>query len=505
MRLVTATEQRTIELAAVKHGITVRDLVNRAGESICDYIAGHYEIAGRSIAVLCGQGGNGAVGTVAARHLINRGARPTIVLCCGSPAGETAEEAYTAAVVAGVPAVNLETEYGLTASIVSGAAVMIDAVFGLGFKGPLPRPVEQLFDLINAAPSEVISVDIPSGINTDTGVLAPGSINANVTLCLIGRKPAHLLKVSRRHCGKQIVLDIGVPEEVFDSVLNSNHELTAELAAEILPARDETADKRHFGSLVCAVGSDHFRGAAVLCARGALAAGAGLLYVASTKRTLDAIVASCPEAILLDLDDDRSGLSEACRHATAFVLGCGLDSRAADALAGLILPESACPVVVDAEGINALARNIDIIKGRVYPLILTPHIGEFARLVNADPQEITQNRIRFARDYASTNRLVLVLKSDNTVIATPDGQIYINTIGNAGLAKGGSGDLLSGVIGSLCAMGLESVQAALLGVWLHSAAADIAARKVPEHSITASLVAAHLPDAIKELEALKNQ
>lgn len=500
MRLVTSTEQRTIELAAVKQGISVRDMIERAGQSIYEFIAERGEIADCAVVVLCGRGGNGADGFVAARRLIQGGARPVIVLCCGTPVGDSAEEAYTAAVVAGVPVLNLETEHSLVASTVPGAGLIIDAVFGLGFKGRLPRQVEALFELINAAQAEVIAVDVPSGIDADTGIAAPGTLVADVTLCAVGRKPAHVYKISRRYCGKQVQLDAGIPDAVFDSVLNVTHELTADVVAGLLPPRNEAADKRRFGSLICAAGSDRYRGAAVLCAKGALASGAGLLYIASTKRTLDAVAAHCPEVILLDLDDDRPGFSEACRRATAFVLGCGLDPHAADALTGLILSEANCPAVVDAEGINALSRNINIVKEHSFPLVLTPHIGEFARLVDADPQEVYQNRIRLARDYASTYRLVMVLKSDNTIIALPDGQVYINTIGNAGLAKGGSGDLLSGIIGSLCAMGLEVGQAALLGVWLHSAAADVAARTIPEHAITPSIVADCLPKAMGELK-----
>jgi NAD(P)H-hydrate epimerase len=503
MRLISATEQRTVELAATKLGVEIKEMVGAAGKAAFEYIAREAKnksVSGLAVVVLCGRGGNGADGFVIAERLTQAGAKAVIVLCCGSPAGEAPQAAYGQAVGAGVPALDINSEYEKAAALVSKASLIVDAVFGLGFKGELPGRISDIFGVVNKSEARVISIDMPSGVDADTGMTAYNTIEADATLYVIGKKPAHVFKSSRPFCGELIYLDIGIPQEAYASVLNVTRELTPDVVAAIYPSRDETGHKRAFGSVVCAVGSDRYRGAATLCARGALCGGAGLVCVASTSRVLDAVAAKCPEVILLDLKHDDAGVSAEFEKATAFVVGCGLAPEVADAVARQILAKAPCPVVIDAEGINALARDGGIIKERGQPIVLTPHIGEFAGLLGAEPGAVYQNRIRSARDYAVANKVTLVLKSENTIVAMPNSDVYINTIGNSGMAKAGSGDLLSGLIGSFCAMGLSAENAALLGVYLHSAAGDLAVRYKSRHSITPSVVAGYIPEAAFDIE-----
>ncbi|MEA5050482.1 MAG: NAD(P)H-hydrate dehydratase [Oscillospiraceae bacterium] len=271
----------------------------------------------------------------------------------------------------------------------------------------------------------------------------------------------------------------------------------------LLPPRAESSHKGTFGRLTIAAGCDRYRGAAVLCARGALACGAGLICVASTEKALAAVAAHVPEAILIDAQTDRGYLAQSLAASTAVAAGCGL-SQSDEALALLetALRASRCPLVLDADGINLLAARIELRKelcGR--EVILTPHLGEFARLTGTTVAAVAAYRAAAAARYAAESGWTVVLKSDRTVVAFPDGEVFVNALGNAGLAKGGSGDLLCGAVASLAAMGIGARDAALLGVYLHSRAADLCAARIPEHSMSPSLVADFLPAAVAELQS----
>ena len=278
---------------------------------------------------------------------------------------------------------------------------------------------------------------------------------------------------------------------------------TLDLAAVkgLLREREAASHKGAFGRLFCLVGSDRYRGAATLCVKGALACGAGLISVASTEKALSAVAAHCPEAILFDRQTDLSAALEFLKKSTAAVIGCGLtDTLEAQRIMSRAVNAAKCPLVIDADGINMLAENIDLLKeleGK--RVILTPHVGEFSRLTGKSAEEILAAREKAAAKYAETSGFTVVLKSDKTVVASPDGEVFINTLGNSGLAKGGSGDLLSGAIGSALAMGYSERDAVLIGVYIHSRAADLCAELMPKHSMTASAVAELMPAALSEL------
>ena len=269
----------------------------------------------------------------------------------------------------------------------------------------------------------------------------------------------------------------------------------------MLKEREKASHKGVFGSLLCLVGSDRYRGAATLAARGALMCGAGLIAVASSEKALAAVAANMPEAILFDTKSDLAAALVFAKKSTAMVIGSGLtDALETESLVSRFIMKSDCPLVIDADGINMLCSNIELLKelkGR--QVILTPHIGEFSRLTGKTADEIMKDRAGAARDYAREHSLCVVLKSDRTVVAFANGEAFENTLGNSGLAKGGSGDLLSGIIGSIAAMGYGVKEAALLGVFIHSRAADLCAELMPKHSMSPCAVAEFIPTAISEL------
>lgn len=269
----------------------------------------------------------------------------------------------------------------------------------------------------------------------------------------------------------------------------------------LLREREEKSHKGSFGRLLCLVGSDRYRGAAVLCAKGALMCGAGLTAVLSTEKALAAVAAQVPEAILFDASSDLPAALDYARKATSAVIGCGLtDDITVQKTVSRVINAASGTLVIDADGINMLSENIDLLKeleGK--RVIITPHIGEFSRLTGKTADAILADRAGAAKSYAEETGFTVALKSDKTVVATPSGEVFMNNLGNSGLAKGGSGDLLSGIIGSFAAMGYSVRDAAFLGVYVHSRAADLCAELIPKHSMTASVVAEFIPKAIGEL------
>lgn len=501
--ILTANGQRCAEANAVKLGLSLETLMQRAGEALyTEIVAKCGDLSGKRCVLLCGRGGNGGDGFVCAQCMHKVGADTAILLCAGEPTGGDAKTMYERAVACGVLILDVQREAEKAEQLVRQADVVVDAVYGIGFHGELPKHIAQIFDIATENnDSYKASADIPSGIEADGGSAAAYTFCANLTVAMVAAKPAHVLKRSVQLCGEVIVPQLGVPEAAFEGVEKVGVLTTAEIA-DLLPKREATAHKGSFGKLVARVGCSRYRGAAVLCAKGALACGAGLISVTSEEKVLAAVAAHCPESILIDIEQDEDYFAESLRGASAVAVGCGLSqSTRAENTVQTVLEQTSGTVVLDADGINLAARNIHWIKEHEQPMIVTPHIGEFARLCGVDINTVQNNRLYMALDFAREYDVVVVLKSENTVIAAPNGQLKLCTIGNAGLAKGGSGDLLCGCIASFAAMGVAPFDAAAIGVWVHSRAADIAAEATPMHSMTATTVAECLPAAIAELQS----
>ena len=274
----------------------------------------------------------------------------------------------------------------------------------------------------------------------------------------------------------------------------------------ILKERRKDSHKGTYGHLLLSVGSKGYRGAAVLAALGAYYTGVGLVTVASTEKVLSLVVSRLPEAILLDIDGDLDNYLLRLADVDACLIGCGLSrsSKAKDLLYTTI-KHANCPLVIDADGLNILSFEQDLLKEAKSDIIITPHIGEFSRLSSCGVEDILANRAQYAADYAVVHGVYVVLKSDKTVIALPDGTTYINTAGNSSLAKAGSGDLLAGVIAAALAMKYSTSDAAIAGTYLHSLAADLAVIDRNPHSVTASFVAEYISDAYNYIFSTENE
>ena len=503
--IITVKEQRALEMRAVENGISLVRLMQNAGESVFSLIRERYDIANLSVCVLCGNGGNGGDGFVTARLLKQAGANPVIVLCSGEPESDAALAMFRQAVSEGALVLDVRVEREKIVETIYDCYLIIDAVYGTGFHGELNESFKELFIAVNQSRAAVISVDVPSGVDADTGEADENAVRAELTVSFIASKPANVFKSARRNYGETVVADIGVPKECFLNTKSELTEIDAKTVLKMLSPRNESGHKGDFGRLLVTAGSDRYRGAAVLAVLGAYNTGAGLVSLASGEKTLCAVASRVPEAIFLDPFCAQQEYIAELKRCDACLIGCGLTVTAqAQELFVRTLKSAECQLVIDADGLNILASEPSLFRLLNDKTILTPHVGEFSRLTGIAAQDILKDRVGYAREYAEKHGVTLVLKSDNTVVAPVGGPAFINTIGNSGLAKAGSGDLLSGVIAALLAMGKRPADAAAAGVYLHSLAADIAAEIVNKHSLTASRIAGYIDAAYTSLFTKNN-
>lgn len=493
-RIVTAGQQRAIEREAVLRGLSEDKMMEEAGFGSAELLFRRYALRGRRVLVLCGSGGNGGDGYALARRLKMLGAVPVCAVCFDGGAHAAARRQRALAEKERIPLLPLAGEPAEVQKALETARVIVDAVYGVGFHGRLPEEAASLFVAAGSAEAARVSLDLPSGMEAD-GRAADGCFRPELTLCYVAPKPAHVFKASSTLCGTVEEVDIGIPKAAYEAV-RCAFRLEADELRPLLRPRSPTAHKGSFGRVLCRVGSANYRGAAVLCAAGAVRTGAGIVEIVSEEPVLAAVAAHLPEPILLS--DASPQLGAHLNAATAMVLGCGLSETDGEQAVQLF-DRCRCPAVIDATGIKLLQKRIQCLeKGR--SVVITPHPSEFSRLTGLPIRQLCGGgALGAAADFAKRSGCFVVLKGANTVIAAPDGRAAVNTTGNPGLAKGGSGDLLAGMIGALLGMGLAPFDAASLGVWLHGTAADLTASECNEYSMTPWDVSLRIGCAIDRL------
>jgi len=393
----------------------------------------------------------------------------------------------------------------LCSSAVREAAVVVDCVFGIGFHGELPPLMRPLFQQMNAAAGYKIAVDMPSGVSTDTGTADADAFAADYTLTFTALKKGQ----DAPACGEVHLLDIGISADITERVLGCR-EITPEMVAERLIPRPLDSHKGTFGRLLSVCGSYGMAGAALLCARGALRSGVGLLTAALPRSVYPLLAAAVPEAVFLPQTETEHGvfsadaiqpLLQAAAGATAVVVGPGIGTgEAQTALVENLYRSCPRPLVLDADGINALSEHILVEETVSAPRILTPHPGEMARLLDVSVEQVQRHRREIARRFADEYNVTLVLKGYRTLVSAPGRPVLENPTGNSGMATGGSGDVLAGIIGALVAQGMDPYYAAVCGVYLHGAAGDRAAARLSRHSMLPSDLIEELSDLFLQFE-----
>ena len=505
MRVVRREGMRAIDKRATEgFGIPSLILMENAGRGVAETIEEYFEPEGLSVLCVSGKGNNGGDGFVVARHLANSGAEVEVLLL--GKIDELKGDALINAQIAKSMGLAIEEVTNEEAfEGMQGFDVMVDAILGTGVKGKPLGLAARAIQLINESKAFVVSVDLPSGIEADGMLAEPElAVQADLTVTMAYLKPCHLLYPTRLYCGDVWVADIGIPNTVIDSE-GELRLMTSEDAAALLPERSPSGNKATFGKVLIVAGSRGMSGAARLAAMAAARAGAGLVYLGFPETMADVFDSSLLETVKRPLADTGDGhLAEGAAdeilkmadEVKLLAIGPGLGTHPETVeLVKRLFAEWRKPMIVDADGINAIATEPKLLEGKKPPLILTPHPGELARLIGGEAKKIDRKRLDVAEEYAKKWSAVLVLKGAPTIIGCPS-ETWINPTGNSGLASGGTGDVLTGIIAGLVAQGLALAPAARLGVWLHGAAADIAIEEIGEHSLVAGDLLDYLPDAM---------
>jgi NAD(P)H-hydrate epimerase len=515
MRVLNSAQMREADRRTIEEiGIPSLVLMENAGRQVVAAIeAIHGDLLDRQVAVLCGRGNNGGDGFVVARTLVQRGVDVAVFLF-----GRVAD-------VRGDARINLEVlgRLGLTIvevddsqawelhfSEVSDCSLIVDAIFGTGLNAPVSGLIESVIADVNESGITVVSIDLPSGLSADSAEPIGESVEADTTVTLAAPKLPLVLPPGERAAGDIVIADIGVPADVLEQVDGPRVELlTRASMRELITPRTADSNKGDFGRVLIVAGSRGKTGAAHLSAVGALRSGAGLVTVA-TPASCQAVVASMgPEYMTEPLDEANGGIDAGCvdrilelaRDVIAVGPGLGQGPATCDFITALV-DRATMPLVIDADGLNAFRAHPERLAGREgRDVIITPHPGEMARLVGMSTDEVQASRLEIARNFAVAHHVYVVLKGHRTLIATPDEKVFINPTGNPGMATGGTGDVLTGMVAAWLAQLLDAEAACKLAVYLHGMAGDLAEADEGEVAMTSADLAGHIGDAILELTA----
>lgn len=502
MKVCSAAEIRAIEKIAIEErGIPSLTLMEHAAAAVRDAVLSSKR---KTVAILCGPGKNGGDGFAAAKMLADAGLS-VLVYALGSPDGRAEETQHYAALYTG------EVRTRPDADLLRVDAI-VDALFGVGFHGALAGDFHAAVELANrrrglAAPLRV-AVDVPSGVNADSGEVEGIAFDAALTVTFTLPKAGLYLLPGTLYAGRVVTANVGIPLELLGGVQSPFGTIDRVMADMAMPIRRADAHKGDFGRLLVVGGSAEYPGAVGFAANAAVRTGAGLVTAAVPSGLYPIVAPKFAEAMPRRMPEDAGGrfASEALPGlltlqdaSQAVVIGPGLGrSDALNAMIPALLAPGKCPVVVDADGIFALAAHMDVLQALSRAVILTPHDGEFARLTGGRfPPPGGLPRIECAREFAKTHRCLLVLKGHRTIVAAPDGHVFVNTTGNPGMARGGSGDVLAGMIGALLAQGLSPIHAAALGVFFHGSSGDLCANTIGEYGMTPTDMIAHIPAVLK--------
>lgn len=501
MKIITTETMKNAEALSVQAGTTYFRLMENAGTAAANFIKETVSPVGLTAAILCGSGNNGGDGFVIARKLFEMGAKPFIVLACGEPKTEDAAK-MRALLPEGITVYDAEKFSATALRMLSSADIIVDALFGTGLTRELSGFVAEAVKTANATTVKRFAVDVPSGAFSDSGRVSAVCFNADYTVTFEAMKPCHILPPANGFCGKVTAVSIGISADIINS-------LPAEaetIIGAVKRRRSKNDHKGSFGTALSVAGSCGMSGASILLSNAALRSGVGIMKTAVIPENYTALAVSVPESVLVPCDS-RDGkysdgslpkLKEELGKATALAIGSGLGvNEDTTKIVRELLLEARVPVVLDADGINAIASDIEFIEQMKADLILTPHPGEMARLCGITAAEVEADRIGIARRFATLKGVYLILKGANTLVATPDGRVFANLTGNVGLATGGSGDTLTGILVSLLAQGIPTEAAATSAVWLHGAAADRARDRVGETSMLPRDIIEELPNLFK--------
>jgi len=516
MYLVTASEMQEIDRRTIENfGIPGRVLMENAGRGATRFLLEQFpDIENKRVGVVAGRGNNGGDGYVMARYLKQKGVHVQVYLLttANRVQGDAAANIKFLRPL-DIPLVEIpdETSFSKYQSEMAGFEVWIDAILGTGLKSNVKGFYKTVIEFINGLNKPVFAVDIPSGLNSDTGQVCGACIRARATATFAFAKTGHIIHPGVQYTGALNIVDIGIPPHIVEEVMPRQWLLTRDRIQSCLPLRMPDAHKGTTGHLLVVAGSPGKTGAAAMTAISALRSGAGLVTLGIAESLNPVLESQVLEAMTAPLPETQPGpgvLGESAfdtiinlmEEKKCIAIGPGLgQAKKTKNLVQKIVKSSPIPLVVDADGLNSLAGDAQVLKNARAPVILTPHPGEMARLMDTGVGAVQQDRIKCARDFATGFNVHLILKGARTVIAHPDGRVFINPTGNAGMASGGMGDVLTGIIAGLIVQGLSPEYACRAGVYLHGAAADSLVETIGPYGYLASDVMKAVPGEIKKI------
>jgi hydroxyethylthiazole kinase-like uncharacterized protein yjeF len=518
MKLVKAAEMQDIDRrASSEYGIPSLVLMENAGIKTAEMVRNLLgSITDKKVIILAGRGNNGGDGLVAARHLHNSGAIP-ITFVMGNIEQLSPDSQINFAILQKIT----DRIYPLTDEShleqfmweMLDGDIIIDAIYGIGFKGSLNEYEARIVQWVNHSRLPVLSVDIPSGVEADSGRVKGEAVKAAATVTFALPKPGLILEPGKNYTSQLSIADISIPKALLEHKRLQTNLITEDMAARLLGPRDPDSHKGTFGHALLIGGSTGLSGAILLASQATIRTGAGLVTAALPKSLVPLFDAALQEVMSIPLMETRQGtiapealpaIGNILGASSVCAVGPGLSRyKEANAILRFILERAGVPVVIDADGLNALAEDIDILKQRQIPIVLTPHPGEMARLTGKSTEEIQSDRIHYAVHYAREWGATVVLKGNKTVIAAPNGETYINITGNPGMATAGSGDVLCGIITGLISQGINPVNASVAGVYLHGLSGDHAAGIKGQRGLIAGDLIEALPVVIARFEKEK--
>ncbi|MFN3740505.1 MAG: NAD(P)H-hydrate dehydratase [Thermodesulfovibrionales bacterium] len=504
MKVVTSEEMSLIDKrTAEEYGISPLTLMERAGKAVAQRIKESFK--NRKVFIIAGPGNNGGDGMVAARYLRKAGFKVKVYLVFEeerlSPEAKIQLERLRKARIPLLITRDLNKEEFKD-------SIIVDAIFGTGLKREIAGELSKVIEKINSSGSPVVAVDIPSGVSSDDGSLMGKAVRANLTVTFGLPKRGHLLFPGAEHTGRLYIEDIGFPEELINSESIKVELLEKEFLRSLIPERKRYSHKGTYGHVLIVAGSRGKTGACLMAARASLRSGAGLVTIGVPESLLSVFQSRVTDEMCLGLPDRGDGsLSKDAfkviidfteKRAQVLAIGPGIGvTEETKEIVKEVVQEVKIPVVLDADALNCLKDMAELLKGKGN-CVLTPHLGEFSRLTGIPKQEIEKKRIDLVCEFSSRHGVTIVLKGVPTVIGH-SGYCYISPAGNPGMAKAGSGDVLTGIIAGLIAQGLSGLQASQLGVYLHGLAGDIGAVDKGLWSLLASDIIEYIPSAFKEL------
>ena len=509
MKIVSVKEMREIDRVAIKElGIPGVVLMENAGQGVVSAMDNYFDSESiDKVTIVCGKGNNGGDGFVVARYLMNQNIGVDVYIV-GDVSSITGDAKTNLDIIKGmgVKPRTIRNKIGVRNLMLSfsDSDVIVDAIFGTGFSGSIHGIVKDVIREINESTLRVVAVDTPSGIDSVTGNVTGEAVMADLTVTMELPKTGQFLYPGKHYVGELYIVALGFPEQVIEGVSPRGTLVDTEVVRRFMPWRAPNLHKGTFGRVLIVAGSTGMTGAAAMASTAALRAGAGLVYLAIPEHLNPVLETKCTEVITVPVPQTADGsisleaydtIMEKASKVDVMAIGPGMSRHPeTEKLVRKIVEDVPIPLLIDADGINALAGHTTLLKKRKRPTILTPHPGEMSRLINTPVKEIEKERIAICSKYASKWSVILALKGVPTIIAKQDGAFWLNPYVNSGLATAGSGDVLTGLIIGFLAQKTTPLTSAVSGVYIHSLAGEILRKKMGEYSI----IAGDLIDAISE-------